>query len=115
MAHNNQDLQTWLSRAAGKYNPEMYTPSGAELEHGLGEEPLVRLTLKDGQVVAMCRLIDDGATILCDVYTVAEEGAEFPFSDGEPAREEGLHGELPKIGSLVEKIEAAADSLIERA
>lgn len=111
MVQTNEDLLTALGRAANKYSPEMYTPSGAELEHGLGSEPLVRLTLREGKVVAMCWMVDGGAKIMGEVYEVAEEGAPLPFADGKSVSVEGIHGEPPSIGALVEQIKAAADKL----
>uniref|UniRef100_UPI0037846692 hypothetical protein n=1 Tax=Pseudolysinimonas sp. TaxID=2680009 RepID=UPI0037846692 len=81
MAYTDEDLLTQLKRAAKKYDPEMHTPSEAEKEFGVGTEPLVRFTMKDGRIVALCRVVDDGAAILWDVLRVADEEGPFPYDD----------------------------------
>src|SRR5690606_28760456 len=98
-------------KRATRYDPEMHIPSEAEKEYGVGSEPLVRFAMRDGRVVALCRVVDDGAAILWDVLRVADEVGPFPYDDRRNEKHEGLGGERPNIAALVQKIEAAADSL----
>jgi len=111
MTYTNDDLLAGLQRAVKKYRPEMHTPTYAETELGVGGEPLVHLTLVEGQVIALCRVADGENNVLCDVLSLATPESSAPYDNGVQVEAEGFEGEPLPLAALMRKLDEALEGI----